>query len=51
LEQIILDKIHKQYDIDPKKIIESVKESKFDKYSALYFLKIKSEKNISIFQQ
>ena len=44
LEDSILNMLDKDYQINPEKIAESVKNCKLDKYYATYYLAIKNEK-------
>ena len=45
IEEAIIDIIDKEYHLDAQKVIESVKNCKFDKYHAMYYLTLKNEKH------
>jgi len=42
IEEDVIEVIDKDYHVDPQKVVESVKNHKFDKYHALYYLTIKN---------
>jgi serine/threonine protein kinase len=42
IEESIIDIIDKEYHVDPQKVIESVKNCRFDKYHAMYYLTLKN---------
>lgn len=45
IEQDVIEIIDKDYHVDSQKVVESVKNHKFDKYHALYYLTIKNEQH------
>lgn len=42
IEEDVIQVIGRDYHVDPQKVVESVKNHKFDKYHALYYLTIKN---------
>jgi hypothetical protein len=45
VEEAIIDILDKEYHIDRQKVVESVKNCRFDKYHAMYYLTLKNEKH------
>lgn len=42
VEDAIVEIINKEYHLDPQKVVESVKNCRFDKYHAMYYLTLKN---------
>lgn len=45
IEEDVIEVIEKDYHVDPQKVVDSVKNHRFDKYHALYYLTIKNQKH------
>ena len=45
VEDVIVEIIDQEYHLDPLKVVESVKNCRFDKYHAMYYLTLKPERH------